>query len=84
VVSQITKEEETMAQKPAGMHPGLSLAIVLLVLYAFSFVVFLGFLPQAQIAGIPLFTWSLIAVSVLSVVFGVVFIYRMENWEGRK
>lgn len=73
-----------MAQKPAGMHPGLSLTLVLVILYALSFVLFLGFMPRAQVAGLPIFTWSLISVGVLAVILSVVFIYRIERWEGRK
>ena len=72
-----------MSRKPAGMHPGLSLAIVVVVLYAISLVVFLGFFPGTMVAGLPLLTWSLILVSVLAVCLSVVFIYRMESWEGR-
>jgi hypothetical protein len=73
-----------MAQKPAGMHPGLSLAIVIVALYVVSLVVFLGILPSAQVAGLPLVTWSLMLVGALAVCLSVVFIYRMGNWEGRK
>ncbi|HCJ10811.1 MAG TPA: hypothetical protein DHW14_06570 [Clostridiales bacterium] len=65
------------------MHPGLVAAILLFVLYFASWFLFLVLHPTAQIAGVPLITWSLIAVAVLGIIGSVVVTGSIGRWENR-
>jgi hypothetical protein len=61
----------------------MSLSLIIVASWIASWVVFLGLMPQAKMAGIPLFAWSQLLLSAIGVVFSMIAIPMFEKWEKR-
>ena len=64
-------------------HPGLRGALLLALLWGLSWGLFYFLAPGARFAGLPLLTWSHIAIGGLAVGLSLAVIPSLEAWEGR-
>ena len=64
-------------------NPGMRLSLLLMALWVGSWIVFLGWTPEARMSGLPMIAWAQIVLSVLGVVITVVAIPLFERWEKR-
>ncbi len=61
----------------------MRLSLMLVALWVVSWIVFLGWTPEARMSGLPMIAWAQILLSVLGVVVTVVAIPLFEKWEKR-
>jgi hypothetical protein len=64
-------------------NPGMRLSLLLVALWVGSWIVFLGWTPEARMGGLPMIAWAQIVLSALGVVLTVVAIPLFEKWEKR-
>ena len=64
-------------------NPGMRLSLLLMALWVGSWIVFLGWTPEARMSGLPMIAWAQIVLSVVGVVVTLVAIPLFEKWEKR-
>lgn len=70
-----------MQKNTLKKNPGLCLGVALVVLWALGFTGLATGLGSSQFLGIPLVTWTMIAIGVFSVIASVVVIPIQSRWE---
>jgi len=64
--------------------PGLRLALLLVLAYLVAWVLFMGLARDARAGGLPLITWSQIALSAAAVGLSLAAVPLLEKWERRE
>lgn len=70
-------QKDTLSKK----NPSLCLGVVLIVLWALGYTGLATSLGSLEFVGIPLVTWTMIAIGVFSVIASIIIIPIQSRWE---